>query len=258
MANRTRRTHAFTLVELLVVIGIIAVLISILLPALNRARRSARETQCLSNVRQLTVALITATTERKGRTHRMSHASDGGWHHTLAPYLGERNYNTGVSQSGHSMSVLLCPEAYEEHPYSMSFYFGTRTLPWRWFTGGGDGSYGLNLWLVPDYPEYRFDSANVPRADHFPQMQHHSDVPVFGDSIWAGSWPDNNDVVRASQRDGWGTHQRGEFMGRFCIDRHRKAINLSFADGSARRTPLSELWLLRWHRNSVPRTVTFP
>jgi prepilin-type N-terminal cleavage/methylation domain-containing protein/prepilin-type processing-associated H-X9-DG protein len=64
-AVRTRK-RAFTLVELLVVIGIIAVLIGILLPALNRARESAKRLQCLSNLRQLSTALIMYTTENKG------------------------------------------------------------------------------------------------------------------------------------------------------------------------------------------------
>jgi len=94
--------RAFSLVELLVVIGIIALLISILLPALNKARESSRTLQCAAQLRQIGMAIYAYASSNHGMTPAWSNFHSypddvnpddplgPGWIVLLTPYIGVR------------------------------------------------------------------------------------------------------------------------------------------------------------------------
>lgn len=114
MRNESTRPsrRAFTLVELLVVIGVIAILISVLLPALQRVRSHARNVQCMSNLRQ--IGLGCAAYANTFRNIALPHSVGGAQWHTI-PFFRRAMGLAGSDLDNVSTPIwnpgLLCPES---------------------------------------------------------------------------------------------------------------------------------------------------
>jgi general secretion pathway protein G len=115
--HMTRPRNAFTLVELLVVIGIIAVLVAILLPALGSARRQANTVKCASNLRQIGQAFIMYAGDNKGMIvnpveyDASFNPTTVFWHQRLSFYMNRKSQRgSQPGQTELSEVIRGCPE----------------------------------------------------------------------------------------------------------------------------------------------------
>lgn len=147
--NRVTKRGGFTLVELLVVIGIVALLISILLPALNRAREAGRRVACASNMRQIGTAIAMYLGEFKGvyppliyhddwKTSTYNGNRSVGFDGLLRKYLGskvdpKRPANLGVFKcpSDDTIRFDYYPKDAGLITYQMPMSYGFDTIFWN-------------------------------------------------------------------------------------------------------------------------------
>ena len=205
------RRRGFTLIELLVVIAIIAILAAILFPVFARAREKARQTSCLSNVKEISLGILMYVGDYDerfpisgGYRNRVPvEVPRGYWIHVIQPYVKNEN-------------IFVCPS--DNSPTSAT-YAGT-TIP---------ASYGYNLCCPGDgYSSYHADRcADPPGWDplRLAQIVHPSEMWMLSDCYI--TYPYSLTHLRNTVGDNpWHTTPEGPV--------HNGGLNFAYVDGHAK------------------------
>ena len=249
MAMKTKTANkGFTLIELLVVISIIALLLSILMPALSKVKAKAQSVVCRSNVKQMHLGwfMYAGDNDNKGFDYS---AAWGLWLHRLTNYCGELE------------QIRYCPSTKVGLTEEGAYYapsitaFGTARMTWYedWIPNPNEGgartpeygSYAYNGWMYTTMPSNAGGTSTVDKMFGKMDASQGNRIPLIMDSAWLDLWPLDTDVP-SSDLDLF----IGEWppsMGMLWINRHDMRCNTVFVDGHAEGVKLEDLWKLKWH-----------
>jgi len=148
---RNKKIGAFTLIELLVVIAIIAILASMLLPALARAKQKAQRISCINNLKQVGTAYRVWENDNGDKYPQQQTYSLGGCTEVITgtavdgkgAYAAWLPYSLMQNEMGQSPKVLYCP-ADDWQTYNTNFYYPTGAapkLPTTWTAQANTGTF---------------------------------------------------------------------------------------------------------------------
>ena len=246
------KRRGFTLVELLVVIAIIALLMSILTPALGRVRKQAKAVLCQSNMRQWCAIFTMYTDDFNGcfmPNWNSAIKPEDYWIEALRPYYS----NAG--------DIRCCPMATKPSSekggapgnnlgpfFAWGVFEGKPGQPSSWWPeavmGGDYGSYGVNGYISDprEGTVWEMDEGIFWRTM---DVKDASRAPMFCGDQWLAGFPGEKDEPAKYERQPWNT---GSSFVRLGPNRHDGYVNQVFLDCSVRKIGLKQLWTLKWHR----------
>jgi len=201
-----RTSRGFTLIELLVVIAIIAILAAILFPVFARAREKARQTSCLANVKQLTLACHMYAQDYDELLPCVQHRTTtwlwGYWYHVVDPYVKnaqiricpsnpatEPGYGWNYPHAGYRLDLLhQVPLAMIEYPSEMMLFGDSNPGSYRAYLYCSQTGSGTVHWPVP--PGIR-DATNV-------VSERHNDGANFAFADGHAKWRKTADILAAN------------------------------------------------------------
>ena len=246
------KRRGFTLIELLMVIAIIALLMSILMPALGKVKDSARQIGCLGHLRQWNLVFNMYIEENNGKFY--SGCNDLGYWFPLQMSYEQQDWKVN--------KIWFCPTATkpvqdelgnpsptlnifnewdvfransgtgERAPATLTYQGNTYSMN----PNGLCGSYGLNGYLLAIPKTGSFESG-VPATDGYRDMYsvpNANNVPMFLDTLRFDLWPLETSPPAADEFAAWWLSDWDTSMRRCCINRHRGYTSCSFIDWSAR------------------------